>query len=284
VSDGEEVRPSVDEALRRAINKHGHAFQHAVIRHGHELSSLSRARWQFNYAELPVEVRGHSTRVDFVLHQRSWDGTRISCYLVAECKRANPALAAWCFAKAPYVSREYDKCVRVDVVHRYPDRVSASGSELAYNQTVYGLAYEVRTDAKGDGAPGRGAIEEACTQVMRGVNGLIELMARQPSLLTYEQPTPVIPVVFTTADLWVTDVDVAVAERSTGELPVGSVQTRKVPWLWFRYQPSPGITHTLPRDAEARDLSHLADQWYTRCVAVVSPQGIAEFLGREYPG
>jgi hypothetical protein len=47
---------------------------------------------------LPVSVGGKDTHVDFVLRTHE-------AFLVAECKRANPALANWCFARAPYIAR-----------------------------------------------------------------------------------------------------------------------------------------------------------------------------------
>jgi hypothetical protein len=172
--------------------------------------------------------------------------------------------------------------VRVDTVQRHSDRTATVSGELGYDRSIYGIGYEVKGEQKGDGAPGRNAIEDACTQVMRGVNGFIELLAAHPTLLPLETPTPIIPAIFTTAKLWVSDVDVGGVELTKGTLEPGAVVVKQVPWLWFRYQPSPGITHGLPKEPATDELSRIADMWYTRCVAVVSADGAADFFAKQW--
>jgi hypothetical protein len=61
------------------------------------LEKVQRASWMFDSAEFPVVAGGSTTHVDFILRSRSR-----RTYLVAECKRADPARARWCFARAPY--------------------------------------------------------------------------------------------------------------------------------------------------------------------------------------
>ncbi len=282
VTDKHDLDARVAEGLRATINRHGHAFQHAVLRRGEKLAGLRASKWLFDFAELPVEVRGQSTRIDFVLHQMDFSRGGPVRFLVAECKRANPALSNWCFVKAPYVKRDHREAVLVDSVQRLQDQVAASVMELLGAPAVYGIGYEIRGDEKGEGGPGRSAIEDAAGQVMRGVNGLIELFALQPDLLALNQATPIIPVIFTTANLWVSDVDVGSAELSSGALPSGSVVVERKPWLWWQYQPGPGIVHSLPRAGGEGELSRLGERWYTRTIAVVAPDGIDAFLQREY--
>lgn len=274
--------PSADD-LRKVINRHGHAFQNAVLRHSGELFAAARSRWVFEAAEVPVEIRGAPTRIDFVLRQLSWNRRETAKYLVAECKRANPALSHWCFARMPFIRR--DACPSALIV----DRVFASGQVVAaeadtvgHSADVYGIAYELRSHSKGDGAPGRGAIEEACGQVIRGVNGFVEILQASPTLLTVNQPTPVVPVVFTTANLWVTETDLALADLASGELPQDTADLKQVPWLWLRYHSTPGLLHTGDRSAgEHADLGRLVEALYARCIAIVSPQGVADFLSQE---
>lgn len=272
-----------DSSLRKVINRHGHAFQNAVLRHSGELFNAQRSRWIFDAAEVPVEVRGVSTRIDFVLRQLDWGRRHTAKYLVGECKRANPALSHWCFAKMPFIRRdEHQGALVWDEVLAAGFDVSVEASTKGHSDGVYGLAYELRTDSKGEGAPGRGAIEEACGQVIRGVKGLLELLRSTPELLTVNQPTPVVPVIFTTATLWATDTDLAMADLHTGELPHSPIGLKRVPWLWLRYHSSPSLLADLERPSRVpSDLGSLVEAMYVRCIAIVSPAGIADFLSRE---
>src|SRR4051812_35520208 len=76
----------------KALNSHGYGFQYRVIKEVEECDSI----WSPVVPEFPVEARGHETRIDVILK-----GTRRSLYIVAECKRVNPALSQWCFVQSP---------------------------------------------------------------------------------------------------------------------------------------------------------------------------------------
>jgi hypothetical protein len=278
---GEEngIPPTLPGDLRKAINRHGHAFQNAVIRRAEELSQANRSSWLFDAAEVPVEVRGQSTRIDIVLHQNTWDQRGAKSFLVAECKRANPALANWCFAQTRYLRRGLDRDTQPLVDHVKFDGITFSSEtgSLSYNQVIYSLAYEVRSDQRGEGAPGRGAIEEACGQILRGANGLVHLLRDAPHLLYVNHPTPLIPVVFTTANLWTTDEDVSLADLTSGELS-SDLALKPADWVWYRYNMSPGLRHDLPQGGIEHELGRLAERWFTRTVAIVSATGVDAFL------
>src|SRR6266567_1778716 len=83
-----------------AINRHGYAFQNAVLKRCHDLFDSGKSRWVFEAAEFPAEVNGNGTRIDFILwtHQTPY-------WLIAECKRVNPSLGDWIFARTQYVRR-----------------------------------------------------------------------------------------------------------------------------------------------------------------------------------
>jgi len=107
LKDDDGVR-RLSEAFGKVLNSQGHAFQHSVIRAAEELYRESRSRWIFEVAELPVNLHGKDTRIDIIMRKQD---TRI--YLIGECKRANPALSNWCFARAPYVRRNCRAPVRI---------------------------------------------------------------------------------------------------------------------------------------------------------------------------
>lgn len=272
-----------EDDLRKVINRHGYAFQEAVLRRGQELFEARRSNWVFDSAEVPVEVRGVQTRIDFLLYESRREAWGPLSYLVAECKRVNPALSNWCFTKSQYVRRNSSSDnVIVDQVMAGEPRLTVSRGILSYGQEVYHQGYEVRSDSKGDGAPDRSAIESACGQVLRGLNGLIALFRQRPKVLIPNHPTPLISVVFTTARLWTTEADLSDADLASGELDKGALSLASTPWLWYRYHASPALTDPEPKTSDANEIGKLVEHWYARCVAIVSTAGIDDFLAREH--
>jgi hypothetical protein len=282
VTSNESDESSPAAKLRKVIDRHGHAFQEAVLRRGEKLHRDRKSSWVFDAAEVPVEVRGDHTRIDFVLYEVTTDVWGPSKYLVAECKRANPALSEWCFAKSQYVRRDARLGdVIVDEVSADAYRLRVGKQVLTRGQDVYHRGFEVRSDSKGEGNPDRSAIETACGQVIRGVNGLIGLLRSRIKILIVNHPTPIIPVVFTTARLWTTDTDLANADLVSGQLNQATLELRPVPWLWYRYHVSPGLTDPEPRTTDADEIGKLVEQWYARCVAIVS-SGIDDFFAQRW--
>src|SRR5258708_7154745 len=93
----EEKQSELGESFRKVLNRHGYAFQYAVIKFASELRRERRSEWDYLQSEFPVIVNGKSTRIDFVLRK-----PKPHVYLVAECKRVNPAYSDWCFASSEY--------------------------------------------------------------------------------------------------------------------------------------------------------------------------------------
>src|SRR5207244_2729777 len=98
---------------------------------------------------------------------------------------------------------------------------------------------------KGDASPAKstGAVEDAATQVSRGTNGLIEFFLRDPSKLEGVDQIQLLPVIFTTADLFVSDVDLRKADLKTGEVSPAEVSLKPIPWLLYQYHLSPSLKH-----------------------------------------
>lgn len=164
------------------------------------------------------------------------------------------------------------------------------------SKDIYHVAVEGKGTAKGDSSgTGRGAIEEAATQVIRGVNGLVECFSRNWHCLpvpvdTSDHPVvTLIPVIFTTARIWATGVDISEADVTKGQISLNSGDVIEKPWLWLQYHVSPGLKHTVTRqvptdgsrdtdDFEESELGKLLEMEYARAIAVVGPNGINDFL------
>jgi len=269
-----------------ALNRQGHPFQHAVIRRAHELNDERRSPWVFEVSEFPVEVQGHHTRIDFVL-SRWREAAGPFQFLVGECKRTNPSLSDWLFARAPYVHRGgVSREILVEALRREGNTLTASLGRLDGSDNIYHVAVEVKGAAKGDASgSGRGAIEDAATQVIRGVNGLIDYFSKNRRYLPEHFPVSFIPLIFTTAKIWATEVDIA-ADLETGNVTLGSDVLQKQ-WLWLQYHVSPGLQHSVERQVPKDEpfsrvvLGDLLDREYARAVAVVGAGGADAFLASQ---
>lgn len=282
---------NIKALFQKALNLHGHPFQYAVMRRADKLWEQGRSRWKLVCSEFPVEVQGYHTRIDFILRQ---GGKKPFRFLVAECKRVNPSYHNWFFARAPYVRRgRVSTDILIEKVHRVGQSLEASLSRQDGSENIYHIPVEVKGVAKGDSqGTGRGAIESAATQVIRGVNGLIECFRKNLRYLPDNSPVTFIPVIFTTARVWATDADIAAADLDTGQVVLASADMYEKPWLWFQYNVSPGLQHTVDRyrvnpddmdrdidsDIGPTDLGDLLEIDYARAIAVVGPNGIDDFF------
>ncbi|MHC4090132.1 MAG: hypothetical protein ACYSVY_07620, partial [Planctomycetota bacterium] len=195
---------SLRKAFHEALNRHGYAFQHSAAKLARDLSERQRSPWSYYLSEFPVDARGPGTRIDFILR-------RGDVYLLAECKRANPALKNWCFARAGPVhyqrSKEY--LFAEYAWHRLPGDLLSPGDFLStgarlepLRDAVCHIGLEVRSGEPGDrDGVGRGEIEGAITQILRGANGLVEHFCQNSARLSEGWKAVFIPVVFTTARL-----------------------------------------------------------------------------------
>jgi len=268
-------------ALKNTLDSHGFSFHYAVVRYCEELFSARKSHWRFEVAEFPVELRDAATRIDFILHGKS-QISGIAAYLVCECKRPNPAISQWAFARAPYTRRNRRQRFTVFEgiwIEPTTGRLISAPSKLRDLIEPYDLGIELRGDVKGEpqGA-GRGAIEDAATQVLRGVSGLIDFFKDNPRVLS--EQALVVPIVFTTARLFSSAVDLGTADLNTGKLPDG-VSTEEAPWLWFQYNLSSSLRHSAPKEVPSGGLMSLGsvlEYQHARSIAVVSPSGIEAFL------
>lgn len=269
----------IRKGLEGILNRHGYGFHYSVLRLAHELSNQNRSDWHFKVAEFPVQVPdGPGTRIDFVLRQ----GSR-AIYLIAECKRANPALSNWCFVRAPYVRRNAGGRGRLFV-----ERVDLNGEQRIcasapwtqdLGDATYHIAVEVKSSQKGDPCgSGRGAIEAAATQVCRGLNGMVQCVAANRQLLEDSTPAYFLPVIFTTAKIWTSDVDLGAADIRNGAINLEDTDFRQVDWVYYQYHLSPGIKHSHSPAQRPKTIEDLLDSEYIRTIAVVSASGIRNFL------
>ena len=207
-----------------------------------------------------------------------------------ECKRANPALSRWIFGRSHFRSSADGELrqVRLDSINyeSVPQIVRAAPE---WSDDQYHVGVEIKNnETKGDaGSSGRGALDDAVSQALRGAGGLINEIVRRhgDTVLGLTTRTVVIPVVVTTARLLTWDGDLADADLQTGQLPEG-VTVQERPWVWLRVNASDHLRHSAPATQSSRhqhratsSFGSLADLEYANSVGVVSSTGLEAFLG-----
>ena len=274
----------LEAALRATLDRHGYGFQYALLNRIGEL----RIPWGIESPEFPVSFRGGTTHIDFVL--RLMRDTGMPVRIAAECKRANPALIDWCFVRSPLAHRGDE--VALETVRVNITLGKAYGSvdlrNAWHSDRVYGLGFPIKGSAHGDKAgDNRTALDDAVAQVLRGANGLMEFLASEPTLLRHHGENGyarVVPVIFTTARLWVSDVNLSESELSTGRVPPSPLT--EIDWLWLKQNISPTLKAPFLRDEQPGEYRETLRDYvvrdFARCIGVVSVSGVESFLRNSY--
>jgi hypothetical protein len=275
----------IANGLRKVLNSHGHGFHYAVMRRAEELFRSQQSSWTFDGVEFPVTTAGHGTHIDFILRSRS--GRTL---IVAECKRADPARALWCFARSPYTWRNATQGeVVFDQFEITPNKEVIRRPHFAYSQEeVFHLGFELKTGQQGDSSSHSRAINEAVTQVLRGVSGSANHLYhsvrtadhRSLGLNETNKAIRFLPAIFTTAQIWVTVADLGNADMQTGELG-RDLSIQRKDWIWFTHNRSPMLKPDLDLERERSALDGMSfdlRREFARSIAIVSPGGVDSFL------
>lgn len=272
---------NIDKNIQKVLNSHGYGFHYAVLRFTEELFKQSKSLWIFEACEFPVQINNVNTRIDFILKN-----IQAELYIVAECKRVNPALSNWCFFKTPYIRRGLETTkVIIDNLHFAEDYNLGSATFLKSSPDIYQLGLVVKTNTKGDQVfSSKNTIEETATQVIRGVNGLLlEVAGRGKEFVHKGNNVWFIPVIFTTAKLWTSDIDIGASDLESGNVNLKDIKANEKNWLWFQYYISPGIKHHLDSSQNIdMKLSSILKNDYTRTIAMVNYDGIEDFLKQQF--
>ena len=272
----------VAASLQKHLNSHGHAFQQAVLRRIKTLTGPKRSHWTLIGSEFPVTLNGTGTHADIVL----WSSNR-DVILVGECKRANPSHSHWAFAKAPPTQRPAASQVILEQFETTVD-YTYTGLELDAQSSESGpfhLSASLKSGQSGD-QEGQSVrqIDEAISQLFRATSGYIHhFFARSSVHLASKSAYPLtfVPVIFTTAKLWVTDCDIGTADLTSGNLDAGKIQLQPVDWLWFNHNRSQLLSHEFQVQTVKTELETDLERLFTRSLAVVSVSGIERFLSRD---
>jgi len=280
----------IKNKLEQQLNQHGYGFQYSVLEYIRRLFAKKQSQWVFEAAEFPAEVQGKGTRIDFILKLKD---TRL--FILAECKRVNPKFSNWCFVKAPYVRRNRSSesyfVDHVEFNQHDPHNVCKVTGEKLTNWISEDRAYHIGLVIKSQSTKGESgklesdAIEQAATQICRGLNGLIELLPKRPRLIKTEIKNNVfhagvtlLPVIFTTAKLYTCDCKLTSSNLEDGKLDLSGEELSQKDWIFFQYNVSPGIKHSSKPGQISGEFAKILDYDYVRTIPIVTPKGIAKFL------
>lgn len=289
-----ETEPSraLARSFAKQLNKHGHGFHYAVLRKAQQLAKSGWSQWIFEVSEFPVSVASGGMHVDFILRHPDRD-----LLLVAECKRSNPAHSRWCFARAPYLSREAtsDSAILETLWYQHPRELlfhtpAVHGTPLRSSEPGYHLAIALTSGKEGDtnGDKRSEVLATATGQIARAVNGLVNTLAvRYPVLPVAPDKRPVVsilPVIFTTAELWTTELALDLTDLASGNIMAEELRLERKGYVAYHYPMSPDLRHDVP-DATAppyQTLGQILEREYMRTIFIVSVEGIEEFLHRDW--
>jgi hypothetical protein len=288
----------ISETFQDALNIHGFSYQQAILRRSSELRATGSIPWYLYGSELPVRCRSETTHVD-VVYQYSGDGFErtFDYFLVCECKRVNPAKGRWCFSKTKYdwfnhrsSQIQFDKvyCIREDAA----SFLSSTKSLVSEFAGVYNLGLEIKTDEKGDayGAQPKSAIDDAVGQLLKSSSGVINYFTNHGNsfngshVLKKGRPALFIPVLFTTARIFVTEAELGSASLETGYLPPNHVKLKETDWIWLNVNRGTHLAHDVKfqySDPEEASRNH-SFRKFTRSIAIVGPDGIDNFLNTRF--
>lgn len=258
------------------LNKHGYGFHYRALEAVRKVFEEKKSDWLFEASEFPSEVQGAGTRIDFILRQRE-----NRTFMLVECKRSDPKFNNWCFVRAPYVrrNRSVEKFLveHVCIDEQSAFHVSTKCIRYLDKQPACHISLPIKSpNKKGDSGKPREAIEDAASQICRGLNGMVELLAKNERLL--QEYAVFIPVIFTTAKLWSSDIDLCSANLDEGKVEITKEKLTKEKWIFYQYHISPGIKHSILSDSKADEFSDFLDDEFIRTIPIVTANAIEEFL------
>jgi hypothetical protein len=193
------------DLLFNALNEQGYLFQEACK---YALEKNERITgWEVKAYEYPVSLVGEDTKVDIVLHARRPSSPEL--YALVECKRADPSYVHWLFG-APGLSAGEPLCSTLGFKSH---NETSSNQPLQTKRSVKRLPFELLTYVAENwlevkkGSDKRTStpqnIENAFGQVLKGVGGFAQEQRDQRRKANTHFETFFVPVVVTTASLYV---------------------------------------------------------------------------------
>ena len=278
----------LSELLFNALNEQGYLFQEAC---GHALKkSEEETKWEVKASEYPVSIEGQDTKVDIVLRSKVVNSPEL--YALVECKRADPSYIYWLFG-APGLPFGGALCstlgfeCRENRIDR-PYQASRIVTQLKFEINTNGVEswLEVKKSSGGRASNPQN-IENAFMQVLKGVGGFAQEQLNQRGKSRELFKAFFIPVVVTTAELYVAYYETKNIDLSTGKLSNAKVSfgTKKQPameveWVLLDYGVGENVApNPIPENYHGVDPVEL-QKHKTRSIFVVNSKSLVLFFSK----
>lgn len=279
----------LSELLFNALNEQGYLFQEACT---HALKTNEQLTgWTVRAYEYPVSLWGQDTKVDIVLHAERQSPPEL--YALVECKRADPSYIYWLFG-APGLPFGEALCSTLGFKSH---NEIWSDQLLQAKRLVTRLHFKVLTHAAESwlevkrGSDRRTStpqnIENAFGQVLKGVGGFAEEQRDQ----RHKEHVPIeiffVPVVVTTASLYVAyyetkDIDLATGKISKTKVLFGpkGQPAEEDPWVLVDYGVGENVApQPIPESSHGVDPAEL-QKHKIRSIFVVNSKSLVDFFSK----
>lgn len=201
------------DPLFNGLNEQGYLFQEKCCQ---ILQTVRHTGWTVTRSDHPVSLKDQETKIDIVLQRNTPER-----YAVVECKRADPEYVHWVFGAPGSLVGEADCFLTtIEGWDSGPVKGLEPSASVSWNQ-VSVRTYraqnwtEVKKDPKRKVSTSQN-IENAFRQVLTGVGGLTQELLSEYRPGT--SPLALIPVVITTASLFVAHYDIHDVDITTGTI------------------------------------------------------------------
>ncbi len=278
----------ITELLFNALNEQGYLFQEACE---HILKKNEEATgWEMKASEYPVSLEGQDTKVDIVLRSKIQGSPEL--YALVECKRADPSYIYWLFG-APGLPFGGALCSTLGFECREfgvnrPYQARRLVERLKFKINTYGV--ESWLEAKkisGRRASTPQNIENAFVQVLKGVGGFAQEQHHQRTKSRELFKTFFIPVVVTTAQLYVASYETKNIDLSTGKISKAKVSfgpkeqpDMEVDWVLLDYGVGENVApNPIPENYHGVEPVEL-QKHKTRSIFIVNSKSLVDFFSR----
>lgn len=283
---------NLEQILFDSLSDHGFLFQEKcaqVLQH-----NVHRTKWRLHTTEYPVSLKDRDSRVDIILRDELSNSHQI--YAVIECKRVNPNRGYWLFGNP---LGTFSKPLLIGLGAEYSRggnySIHYAQLKLPFDDIATYLIdnwwLQISKISKEGGkerySSSPNPIEDAFTQVCIGVSGIAEELELQYRKDPQEISTLFIPIVITTAPLYVATYDLKDVDLASGDInrdkiyfgPRGQ-KPEKMKWLLVDYGATRSISpERLDEDIEGISPAEL-EEYHKRSIFVVNSEHIIEFFAK----
>jgi hypothetical protein len=253
-------KPSTDdEWITHSLNIQGSFFQRRCVELINNLPIMYLQKYiNVIDTEYPVEFPPHSaidtknkeSRLDILARIQSKMHMNYVVDLVIECKKNNPDFINWVFFEKYPMDNP-----KQDFIGTFAYDKGKAGyivQSVRLDNSVYSEGREVKGDynritSRDKTKTINANIEDACYQVVLATHSLIDKQFTQ-FLIHYETPKNTLfklhlflPLIVTTANLFICDYQVSDVSIEVGEIPLEKPEYRKVNSLWLEYPIPPHL-------------------------------------------